>query len=271
MRSAGTSGKKTKLFTEAVKQSVLNRDANELVVKVQTLGFERLDAFLVAMAVALTRNLAIPSREEFRESKFTADFREKVVDGLAVTFMFNIVNRIANLYDLQPEWHKWRLTESIRTSSQSIMAAGLPVQMPLAEECQEVPCSPKITELLWNFGVDSVSPIWKHLSALPTVEFAIYQLMWIAIRYSRDSVELAQDATDGCLNQPSSVNCHETNRIVSKCCRQLYAEPFKSCEDWSRLELSERTKLDLVLWVALLAAIHQLNSDKIQNLLGELE
>ena len=55
-------------------------------------------------------------------------------------------------------------------------------------------------------------------------------------------------------------------RLVSKSCRQLYAEPFKSCEDWSRLELSDRTKLDLVFWVALLAAIHQLNSEKIQNL-----
>ncbi len=230
-----------------------------------------LDAFLVATAVALTRNLAIPLREDFLAVYSTTDLREKTVDGLGVTFMFNIVNRIANLYDLQPEWHRWRLTESIRTASQSIMAAGLPSQMPLTNECQEVQCSPKIAELLCNFGVHTASPIWTHLSALPTIEFAIYQLMWIAIRYSRDSVELAQDATDGCLNQPSSVNCQEANRIVSKCCRQLYAEPFKSCEDWSRLELSERTKLDLVLWVALLAAIHQLNSDKIQNLLGELE
>ena len=221
------------------------------------------------MAVALTRNLAIPSREEFRESKFTADFREKVVDGLVVTFMFNIVNRIANLYDLQPEWHKWRVTESIRTSSQSIMAAGLPFQMPLADERQEVQCSPNIAELLCNFGVDSVSPIWKQLSALPTVAFAIYQLMWIAIRYSRDSVVLIQEAMDGCLNQPSSVNCQETNRIVSQSCRQLYAEPFKSCEDWSRLDISERTKLDLAFWVALLAAIHQLNSDRIHKLIGE--
>ncbi|MEQ1828519.1 MAG: hypothetical protein ABL921_21330 [Pirellula sp.] len=266
MRSAGTSGKTTIQFIEAISQSVLRQDVDELIPKLQSLDFDRLDATLIATAVASTRNLAIPASDEMRQGLSAVEFNERVVDGLAVTFMFNVVNRIANLFELQPEWHSWRLNGAIRTASQAMMAIGLPHQMPIGNESQQVLLAPKIAELLCNFRVVKVSPIWGQLKALPSIEFAIYQLMSIAIQFSSGSPGLIDEVTDSCL-------CHFGNTLddasvqpISRCCRQLFLEPFKSCDAWSRLDLSDRTKLDIAFWVSLLAAIHQLNSNSLARL-----
>lgn len=211
--------------------------------------------------MAITRNVPIVAVEPACRDQCTRETEEKLVDGLMVTFMFNVVNRIANFYELQPEWNRLRRSETIRNISQRIMAASLPFQMPLADEQQEVHTLPQIADYLIAFGVERPSPVWQCLRIVPSVEFAIYQLMMVATKFSKRSSDLIREVTDVCLDRPPTTPPHLLARESLDLLVRLFREPHRMAGvDRSALALDEQTIMDLIFWVALLAAVHQLNA-----------
>ena len=216
---------------------------------------------LIAFSVAVTRNLDLPAIQDLSSHGNSDENQKKIADSLGVTFMFNVVNRIANLFDLQPEWHRWRCTQAIRNLTQRLMAFGLPHQMNLADEFQSVESTSHIDTLLPKFGIESISPIWEKFHRLPSVEFAIYQLMLTAIRYSSQHQQLIQEVNAACKVESQDGSSRSRLPQDIEIWQRLYAAPYKlGGIEWSNSNPDDETQLDMVFWVAILAAIHKLNS-----------
>ncbi len=244
-------------------------DANELQRSLSQNGFDSTEAFLIAVAVALTRNLALPVRGGPVGHSHPLLFREQLIDGLAVTFMFNIVNRIANAYDLQPEWVALRRTESIRRITRSFMAFGLPFQMPLSNDSKEAsePLCTHVYSFVRHFGFDEVSPVWQQLCVLPSIEVAIYQLLWVAVNCSDTDDELLDAVTQTCLGPPEAICPPKTADAHLSVWKQMFAEPYNPFPfEASVSAISTGVKLDIVFRVALLASIHKLNCSNVRSL-----
>jgi hypothetical protein len=195
-----------------------------------------------------------------------------VIDGLAVTFMFNAINRVANAYDLAPEWETLRRTDLIQTFTRRFMAFGLPLQMPLASDNIAItePVHSPISSLLHHFGVDSVSPVWQQLHLLPRVEMAIHQLLRATLNYSRTDDRLLNAVTRECLISHANGNVVQAGEQSMPFWSQLYVEPYNASRSSFAVLPDERTKIDVTFRVALLAAIHKLNGNSARQLIEEL-
>jgi hypothetical protein len=244
-------------------------DADDLYTNVRAIGFDDTDAFFIATAVALTRNFALPQRDRMIGPTSPFAFREQLIDGLVVTFMFNIVNRIANFYNLQPEWTELRRTKALRRLTRTLMSFGLRTQMPLANDRKAADESdfPIVEPLLHHFGVKEVSPLWRQLAALPSVGVAINQLLWVAVNCSETDSKLTDTVTQACLGAPPTGSYHEIADSELSAWAELYAAPHRfSSSALSMLEIADATKLDILFRVALLAAVHKFNYQSARDL-----
>jgi hypothetical protein len=248
------------LFCEAIRTALLHRDSNQLAGLLTQIHFEPSDAFLIAAAVALTRNLPLPRAEAFSGLVIQSDWQKRAIDALAVTFMFNIVNRIANAFELVPEWNSVGHTDWFRSRMHAIMSFGLPMLMPLDYDPQEpVPCSaPFIEQLLHEFGIDHPSGIWQQLGALPTVEFAIYRLLWVGVH----CCETDQRTIEKLLCAQEDEDAERAAGRRNPFWKERVDAPYLRPQDVATLckGTDEGTKVDLAFRVALLAGTNTLNS-----------
>src|SRR5688572_2060498 len=178
-----------KPFCDAVRQFVRDgeagrHEASRLVAALARTGFDRADAFLIGAAVALTRGFPLPSTGAAAEIERLPDWRERALDALSVMFMFNVVNRVANAYDLMPEWERLTASGWRRTKLTELMSMGLPLLMPLESDAGGAEAeAPPLEPLIRQWGISQPSPMWKQFRIFPSVELAIYRLMWVSINY----------------------------------------------------------------------------------------
>jgi hypothetical protein len=230
------------------------------------LGFDEAEAFLISIAVGLTRDIALTPLADGKDRALAIFSRPQLVDALAVTFMFNIVNRIANFYNLQPEWTQLRRTERLQRITRPLMAFGLLRQMPLTPDQSEsgVFLDESIKTLLNELGVDQVSSVWSQLHVLPPVELAIFQLLSVAVYETATSDSLLDKVTRDCLDFAQQSDSPVADTIWTK----LFSEPHKmSRQDVDELAMESRTKLDVVYRVALRSSIAKLSGSEVEGLL----
>jgi hypothetical protein len=255
----------------AVRKSVLNQAADDLQREIHELNFGGTDAFLIAAAVAITRDFAIPTRNRLPCSD-PVDFERQLIDGLVVTFMFNAINRIANVYGLQPEWVSFRRAEPTLRTTRALMALGLRLQMPLENDSWDIvePAYPELTPLLHQFGVSDVAPLWHRLVILPQLVTAIYQLLWVSVHCS--------DADNGLLDtvmqESLAYQCAADNTAASNQPKsiwsQLFAKPYTVGPSDVAGEIGPAgTTLDVAFRVAMLAGVHKLNGPRTRKLVAD--
>jgi hypothetical protein len=239
---------------------------------VRTIGFDDADALLISTAVAVTRNFAFPARIHLVGETSRLESRKQLIDALGVTFMFNIVNRVANFYSLQPEWTELRRSNAVRSLTRPLMSFGLTTQMPLANDPKETDedVFPNVEPLLHHFGVKEVSLLWQGLDTLPSVRMAIYQLLWTAVNCSETDSEYTDAVTQECLGTAKGPH-HEMANSEMSAWAELYATPHRfSISAWPMLEISDGTTVDILFRVSLLAAIHKFNCEALQDFSAEL-
>jgi hypothetical protein len=263
LQSAGTSISQTKEFGEAVQSSAQSADWQRLVAQLQALGFSATDSSYVAVAVAATRDMTPPSCY-FIPNQPTSELRDEFVDVVTVILLFNVVNRIADAYGLQPEWARVRRTERLRRWTRWLMSVGLPYQMPLASDGHRdsESLTPHVIECLTLLQVESVSPIWRLLRHVPTIEIAIYQLLSASIHFYDGGTSLGELSIDGAPEQKRAALVAEaTARLSSGLAAtppHVVADEVKSLRHAGILE----TRIvDLVLRAALTTAIRVINCD----------
>jgi hypothetical protein len=256
---------------EAVRRAVLTRDADQLQQSVRKIKFKDSDAFLISVAVAVTRNMTLPKKSDPVECGNPFPTRWELIDALCVMFMFNVVNRIANAYGLLPEWNSLRRTETVRHATGKLMSVGVSYQMPLVNDDDEesgASLVPFIESLLHEFHIVAVSPVWQQLQFLPSVERAIYQLLSVALSDSNTDSAYFHQVTQDCIGLSEGTSGLPAPDSHLAIWRLLFAEPHKiSHTDLSNLELSAEAKLDLVFRVSMLAGINKLNCNSVRNLI----
>ena len=114
--------------------------------------------------------------------------KDQLVDGLFVTFMFNLINEIANRYDLQPEWSMIEWSGTVRKKL-------LQIALPSFVKMEQISCendidlttnlSASITQLklrglseMWNSLGSKY--VWECFNEYPRIAITIQQIFFAA-------------------------------------------------------------------------------------------
>jgi hypothetical protein len=247
-------------------------NVGDLPQELRGIDFDETTAFLIAVAVAITRSLDLPARHMPGGRAAESIAGLMLIDALCVTLMFNIVTRIANAYDLEPEWIGVRRGAGLQRVTRALMALGVRWQMPLREDDNE-PTEVGLTQVesqIRQFGLDPTSSLWRHLDALPTIEVAIAQLLSAAAHGSLAEQQSVDETPRDCLQHVgASVKLERADRGLSVWNR-LDAEPEKVTHATiAALELDASIEIDMVFRVALLAALKKLNRADVSELVEQ--
>lgn len=283
LQSAGTPPETSSRLVDAIEQVVRSGNCDGLLAELERLGFEEYHGILIMLAVAVTRNLCLPAEDQIIQQLLMRNaIREEFLDALAVTFLFNSVTRIANAYDLDPEWARLGRSKLLRRAIRRFFTLALPWQMTLEDDEQQDQerRAGQIQDLLSALGLKSISPIWRELGRIPTLYRAIYQLLWVSIQCSELDDDILALITSRCIDigegngNAQSVPSEGTVDEALQFAARLFAQPHAiNSYDVTKLRRSgfdEKQILDFVFRVSLLAGVFTLNCDVVRRLGAEI-
>lgn len=262
-------------LVRSVSQFNRDHDAGRLIEHLKN-QFSPFESLLICLAVVVTRGAEFDPLNHLPEQRTSADALTSFIDCVSVTFVFNIVNRLANFYGLTPEWLLPREGRIVATWRQSLMAFGVSQQMrinmPQSQGNDET--DPRrlecIEQLLLRMGGMTLSRTWKLLKCIPAVETAIFQFVSVVANNSRsDEVSLMQatQAAQGDFGEPN-VGPEAAAHALWRC---LYDEPYRlRTKDSECLLFDTGSLIDHVLRVTVLAAANRINSVSIERLADRL-
>jgi hypothetical protein len=195
-----------------------------------------------------------------------------------VIFMFNMINRIANAYDLQPEWNGLRSSKLGNRIGQAVMASGLPYVMPL-QEIETADSEPTdFARSLQKFGFRRIGNVWREFEAQPRLAIAIEQLLIASGWYcEQDNGELDQITKMLLADADPELPATEAGepQEALQVARILIHEPYRFCrsdrEYLAANGWSQRRILDLFFRAAMLAGVSKINSELVDTVLASIE
>lgn len=222
---------------------------------------------ILSLAVAVTRRISIP--DDLFPSPTSASepmpLDEDLFDAMTIVFMFNVVNRIANAFDIAPEWAMLGRVGVGRRIAQWIMSIGLQWHMSL-EGLGDIGHENIAVDLIYpalelGLPVQRFSAIWPELNRDPSVRTAIYQLLWVSLTCSELSGEFLRRCVEVVMPAPG-VSPTTFSDPLSEYCAVVFFRPFQfspSNYPAKRLGLTEDQKLDVTFRIAIAAAFEKMN------------
>ena len=250
---------------ESVRHSILDSSLHGLPENLKNLDFSHREAALISLAVALTRRMTFPedigrciiqTQQPAANSRATA--LEQLLDCLSVVFMFNIVNRLANFHQLEPEWTAPIESAWTREWVRGLLAWGVGLQMSLASDVNDrsmLANEEKVKTLVATLGVPKPSDVWGTMRDLPSPFRAIVDIV---------------AKTAGCNGLPRLMRdpkCRYEFQLENERVEQpeiwdrLFSHPWTVEDDMGeKMGLSREQEVDFLFRIAVLASIAKLES-----------
>jgi hypothetical protein len=250
-----------------IRQSIQSETISLLPALFESLGFTHRVGTVLSLAVAVTRGISIPQAlVPFPISaNESLPLDEDLVDAMSVVFMFNVVNRIANAFDIAPEWAMFGRIGIGRRIAQWIMSIGLPWHMSL-DGLDETKLRIIAFDLVVpaheaGIPVQHYAAIWPEIKRHPSLSTAIYQMLWASLTCSELSGELLRRCVESVTRTTRDSPILSTD-MLSQYCAAIYFHPFRFLSaDYpaARLGLTEDQKLEVTFRIAIAAAFEKMH------------
>jgi len=183
---------------------------------------------------------------------------------MTVVFMFNVVNRVANVFNIAPEWTIFGREGWRRRVAQWVMSMGLPWHMslqPLAESEQVKPAR-DLAMPAEQIGLPAelLSVLWNELNNIPSIRTAVYQLFWTSLTCSKLDSHILRQLVEAVVGKVDSSD-KLTSDGLGAFCEGLFHHPFAGAVsnfNAVHVDLTDEEKLDVVFRVSIAAAVEKM-------------